>query len=372
MKKIFELTLSVICFYCCSFALVANNALVYNVKVPLTSNAFDREKIAQADAFRQLITKVTGNSQLQKDLSNEDIYKIVDRFLSQISFTSVPIDKSSEFSKPMGEGLEIGFDKNLVIQYIKEQKLPIWSSNRPQLIVIPLMQLWTGNVRILESYKDSIYLKRLEYCIESRGVPFTILTDQSSSQYQFDVNQLWDLKISYAVEQINRPNQMIALMRFLVAQDGTTIGSSLWSYRGVETLVNATGNSFLQSSCEITNEFFDSFSKKFQFTSDLEQLNTIDLAVTNIQNYNDYLFAFQKISSLEMVQKVHLERLKKGSDKLLELFVQVDIDSQENAFIDAVSRMAFFQLNDIQADNILKAKQSIANQQFRYYFQYIK
>ena len=369
-KSVFcRVRLIIVCFLCYSSFAVADD-VIYTVKIALEENRFKPEKRAQAQAFRKALVKVSGSSRYSESITLSQAMSIVNRYVSKLSHVGIPNTKDSEYSTPMDPGLLVGFDRRLLLNFAKQNAIPIWSSNRPKLVVVPLIQQWSDEERIMNRYSDERYINMLEFSIEDRGIESDVVAIDPSRGDNTDLNarELWDLNLSSLLAHKQGSDVLYAVIRFVIAQDGKTLASSLWNYRGKETVVNSAGQDIQHAIQQVIYSFIDGFSKPYQFISQLDKVKSADIVLVDVEDFDEYNMVMQKIGRLEMIHRIRPLSVHKNKDKKLEFSLSIDYDSGEQALIDNISRLGNFELSDIQANSSIDSKSDFKDQIFRYFF----
>ena len=351
----------------------ADEEVIYKVKVKLDLTRFAPEDIAKSYAFRKALVKVSGNSKYGNSVSATKARSMANRYIHQLSQVGIPSTKSSEFSNPTDPGLLVGFHRHLLIDYAKKNKLPIWSSNRSNIVILPMLQQWNGDYRIMNKYSDRNFLNMLRFAVEGRGLALDILAldlDPNSQLQQLNVSQLWDLNVGL-LKGYQKSNTVVAIMRFVIAQDAKTLGSSIWQLEdGKQTVLNYNATNIQLAINNIVDDFVDSYSKKFTFVSSLNSQKQAEIVLVNIEKFGDYKKITKKISSLEMINNISASSLIKNRNNNLELSLNISYDSSEQVLLDHILRFKNFELVDIQVGNPISASSDISKQHFRYYFSY--
>lgn len=127
MKKLIMTAILLFIFQPMSALAVAVDNL-YRIDVPVTSQSDDERAQAAKQAFAQLLMKLTGDTDIEKNPDIQDAMKRADYYVQEFSYSSPTTTSATYF-------IHISFDANDVKRLLKKAGISFWGEKRPLILV---------------------------------------------------------------------------------------------------------------------------------------------------------------------------------------------------------------------------------------------
>ena len=126
MKALLVASFLLYCMFFCSSLLAEQVDDLYLGQVQVTNQTSMAQQAGVRDAFRQVLVKLTGNSQILGTAKVDELLTHVDDYVAALGYTA--LSKSAMSSNNANIGLEVNFSKAALDQFVRAQKLPVLPS----------------------------------------------------------------------------------------------------------------------------------------------------------------------------------------------------------------------------------------------------
>ncbi len=156
----------VIFFFFCLLGWIAPHSwggpeeALFKVEISVTSQTEKERENNTQQALLRLLTKVTGLKNIPRSEEVLASLKEPGRFYSGFSY--------KENTETQDFTITYNFDKNLVLDLVRESNLPYWWSDRPRVVV--WLALEEGSEKILSSSDNHIFQALLRERADERGI----------------------------------------------------------------------------------------------------------------------------------------------------------------------------------------------------------
>lgn len=324
---------------------------LYQAKVYLQEGKADAENRALEAAFKQVLVKISGDSQVVKSPAVKQNTLKYRHWVNEFGRIKIPNSQTANFREADRPGQMVQFNRNLLLNWMKQNKLPIWPANRPKLLIWPVIQQWNGDKRFLSQQTDLVTIKLLEYVAEKRGLPVEIAGIYRFLTNPWTADEAWDLNAqALAQASVDYASNLNMVIRFSTAEDGSSLGTA-FILEGQETyLYSAREPEALALFDTLIGNFVDEYSKKKAFISDLSQQVQLSLVFINTRDYGAYTRLRDLISSLEMIDRVQLVKIVAAKDGSSRVHLQINYQGDESSLIKSIQQLHGFKLLDMNAD----------------------
>lgn len=103
---------------------------LYQASIPVADRSDAERKRAVADGFLQVLVRVSGDSAVAFQESVQTAAASAERYVVQYGY-----ETRSESESPAGVYLNVQYDSNGINNLLRRNSLPLWSSNRPRILV---------------------------------------------------------------------------------------------------------------------------------------------------------------------------------------------------------------------------------------------
>lgn len=311
---------------------------LYQAEVSVANQGQQERNRAIAEGFRQILVKVTGNSNIALNQSLKATFKKASRFVQQYRYRVEVSESDSAVEKRY---LRITFDKQAVDRVLRENGLPVWGKSRPQIIV------WTGfddgsRRKLLMPEFDQQSISMFNRAADLRGIPLLFPVMDLQDQSAISATDLWGA-FEEPVRNASRRYQADSILMVRIkAGRGSSVRSS-WSL-----LVNSDarqwefrGQTFNQVIQQGVNAVADHLASIYAPAGGGDA-QVINMQVSGLDTFEDLLKVEFFLDGQETVQQYQLRQSQ--ADKAI--FV-LSLRGGMQAFVQAVELSGLFEQVDM-------------------------
>ncbi len=308
---------------------------LYSAAVQVSDQSSTQRQKSFSRALAKVLIKTTGKKDIMahpgvsQALAQANNYMVKYAYLtvpSVSSFEKQPASEASHSTRvtaaqmPQGVLLSVQFAKASVDELIRTLGLPIWPSNRPQILVWVVEQTASG-YRFVETDDRP---ESLESSFEYRGLPFQLPLYDLDDQLALNPLAAWSLNQQQLREAAQRYGvDHWVVLRYSQLSGGGVRGSWYLSGRKkdfagdralLNTLQAATNEEFL-SAC--VDQIVDRFARQMSYFANAEA-SLFRLVVENIGNFTAFTQLNNFLEGLEIVNAVKVRSID-GDTLVLDL-----------------------------------------------------
>ena len=271
---------------------------------------------ATRQGLSQVLVKVSGNrSVLEYDVLRRALAQS-DRYVQQYRYLR-PDDDSLK--------LEVYFDPQLVNDLLREARAPLWTANRPPLLVWLAMEDSGGRQPVTgESHPELV--DALTKQLERRGVPAVFPLYDLQDTLTLSLHDLWqldELAVSRASQRYSVSNVLVG--RITALSDDRWMGDWLYLY-GREAMEDSFyGETLAGFSGNAVDLIADSMAARFAIAAGDGGEAAVLVRVDDIVDYADYRKVIQFFETIELVDNVWPAYVE-GNSVVFRLTAQVDAE----------------------------------------------
>ena len=312
LKKLF-LAMMVLVSLCITPAFAVKVASLYQVEIPVASQAADARAQAIQDGFLRVLIKVSGDPHVDQNPDVRASLKSADYYVQEYSYL-LPSTSSSEYI------LLIRYNKRDVNTLLKRSGVAYWGENRPLILVWLAVSNGQEPTEIVDNDTPNGVLNVMKQQGKKYGLPLIFpMMDVS------DVNQVTPADVSAMTlpvlkEAGKRYSPDALLIGNLKQGDGgcestwqLVLGGTQWNWK-------VTGKSPDEVVNNVLNLVSQTFVKRYVVKAANGTRSWFKLEVSNITERNDLVQLIQYLKQLSPVQQVQLSQV---SGNMVELAVQV-------------------------------------------------
>ena len=301
---------------------------LYEVEVPVESQASSARLAGSKVALLQLLTRLTGLTNVPRVDAVAGALAAPDLFYSQFRF--VEVETIDEAGLPIDElHLNIQFERASVLRLLKDAALPIWRANRPKVIAWVVVEA-NGSREILGADDRTDLAIAVQRRAKERGLSLVFPLLDLEDQIKVEPAAVWGRLSAVLDPASKRYGADIVLVGRVQAIAGGSwaVGWEFWldgdlqplATQGLDvTELGAAGVDFL------ADELVQRYAVLGRSTRDIR------LGVTGIRSPADYGDLLRYLARLEFVNEVQLVRVqgdrmgvvvttRAEPDQLLEMF----------------------------------------------------
>lgn len=276
---------------------------LYDAVTPVAGVGAAERNVAVRDAMGKVLVKVTGNRQVTSRKALAAELDNASRYLQQYRYQSLSAAQRSD--QPQQQ-LLTSFDKNELDRLLRNLGLPVWSANRPTILI------WLGDEqrakrRLLTPDLDSSVRAAVDRVAAARGLPLMLPLMDLEDQGQLQVADLWgDFENNIrAASRRYAPDLILT---------GRLIETAARSWRGDWRLYSADSQSHWSSAAATREELVtdalqqaaDNLANRFAPLREERSLSTVRLRVAGISALTDYAAVLELLSSQNSLERVVL------------------------------------------------------------------
>lgn len=145
---------------------------LYQVEVPVVSQATDLRETAINQGFQQVLIRVSGNSQVLKNKNIVEALSQADNYVEQYSYVNLPLGAVVQGDNPQATqlNLQLMFDQVQIRALLQQAGQPNWGVDRPSILV--WLALNDGQVQsLLSTNTVNPWVETLQQIAVRRGIP---------------------------------------------------------------------------------------------------------------------------------------------------------------------------------------------------------
>jgi hypothetical protein len=285
---------------------------LYQGTVTVESRNDERERLsAFSNVFRQVLIKVTGNSevltlpQIRRALNNADDY--VDtwsyRSISESdSALTAAVDATRMVATAQRVELTVSFFEPEVLSLLETANIPLWPGNRPYTLVWLVVQEELGARQIVgastNAFPDVMALLDLE--ANNRALPILLPILDFEDMRAVSANDVWDMDAEKLLQASRRyQSESVLVIRLFRTVTGDVFGKSNHLFRAqifeVE-MFEQSAESFIQESVALATDEISAYYAVL--LSGTDSSIEVNLTVEGIKSAEDYAALLDYVANL--------------------------------------------------------------------------
>jgi hypothetical protein len=284
---------------------------LYQAQLPVMTQTEDERKKKSADALKEVLLKVVGDSAALNSINLTPILNQSDQFIRQYQYHRMN-KLSDDVTQPDILELQLIFNENELNQSITELGLPIWEKSRPEVLLWLAIDNNGTRTIVGEDSIDNAMSYSLKQALTKRGLPLLMPLIDLHDQMQLSFADLWAgfsepiLKASQRYDA-----QIIVTARVTINEKGAM--KIRW-----QSISNDKTEQWQSHGSDAFNagisELADRTSRQFTQVVHNQNAQRYDLQISNVKGYADYIRVKEYLSNLHYISDVQLSNL--ANDKL--------------------------------------------------------
>ena len=291
---------------------------LYSARVAVADRGDAALNTAAREGLARVLVKITGRREIVSEPVLERAVRDARDYLQQYSYQAAD-DRPLE--------LELRFSSEAVRSLVLESGAPLWTANRPQVLVWLVID-GPGGRRLVgaESHPDTIV--QLRRAFERRGLPLVMPLLDLTDIVTLAPGDAWRQNLARIKQASARyPAEQVLVGRTAALSNGRWLGDWML-YDGrerVDRSVSADAVSlFLDAGVDLVA---DVVAGRFALTpSASADASAARLEVSGIKTYADYAAVVGWLESIELIDQANVEWLR-GDRMTLNLVAQADLES---------------------------------------------
>lgn len=279
---------------------------LYAAEVPVADQGSQALDSGARAALAEVLTKVSGSAELLRDPGVKTALGKARSHVLQYSFRR---------SKDPEGGLmgRFEFDGDYVTSLVKEAGAPLWTANRPEVLVWLVADEGAGRYFVSPDSAPEL-AEELLAAFARRGVPARLPLYDLADSAALDPDRAWRLAAPDLEAASRRYGVQDILAGRLTAPSASNwVGE--WAYLAGAEQVNRplntpTREAFLQRGAALVAE---EMAARYAVATGLGDGSGVTLSVVGVNAYSDYAAIVAWLEGLELVEQAKLERLEGDS-----------------------------------------------------------
>ena len=288
---------------------------LYSASVKVETQSMRERRSASQDALAEVFIRASGNTAI---IQNEDLQLSLsraDRYVT--SYVYQAIEQSGESglddSKTGGFILSLDFDSVQVNKALKNANLPVWGSNRPQLLVWWALEDENGR-RLVNSDNDMANFMVTESHAKRRGIPLSWPLFDLTDKQIISTSEVWGLNLDKVIPASERYGAQAVIMgRVRVTGVGRWFGSWVVFINGQQFWLDGDGSNLNSVMQQVMNFAADILAEQYAVTQSSESSGGIILKITGVNSLGDYAKLNKYLAGLSSVEKLVLKAVNQGN-----------------------------------------------------------
>jgi hypothetical protein len=312
-------TLRILLFFlACLFLLPTATALqvtgLYDHLIAVNNESDAERNRAIREAFEAVVLKVTGEHRWLEHPSIEQALENAQSYVGGISYSSemVPLAVTPNSSMPPSLAprverrfIEVNFAASLIDQLLASANIPVWTSNRPSVLVWMALQNAEGERKMLTAEENQQIVAYIQNFAEQRAIPIIFPVLDFEDRRNLSVDAVWGLDDSAITEASERYGaDSILTGRLYFTASGELVGLWQFIFQGETQIFDGFDedlNAYLHAPLDrITSQLASYFSLVPEATT--QQI--VRLQVEGVRDLSAYSALLSYVSGLGLVDSV--------------------------------------------------------------------
>jgi len=279
---------------------------LYAAEVPVAGQNSQALDSGAAAALAEVLLKVSGSAGLLRDPTIKSALGKARSHVQRYSYRRA--------QGPEGElTARFEFDGDYVTSLVKEAGAPLWTANRPEVLVWLVVDDGTGRYFVNPDSAPEL-AEELLAAFARRGVPARLPLYDLADSAAIDPDQAWRLAGTTLAAASQRYGvQDILAGRVEAASASNWVGE--WTYLAGEEQLNRplntpTQEAFLQRGAALVAE---EMAARYAVATGMGDGSGVTLSVVGVNAYADYAAIVAWLEGLELVERANLERIEGDS-----------------------------------------------------------
>jgi len=279
---------------------------LYQAEVPIAGEGTAQRNEAIGRAFADMLVKVTGNRRIVALGGLEQALGKASRYVQQYSYRMADLSQQGSPGGAPQRFLKVFFDAGAVDRLLTERQLPVWSANRPSILVWMGVEQ-RGKRRLLVSEQDPAVRGSIDAAAGNRGLPIVFPIMDLEDQGSLQVADLWgDFESNIRAASRRYGTDLILTGRLVRVSDGFWRGH--WRlYQGQGTLNwNNQGGSEQEVAADGIQQLGDQLANLFAPFGERGSGGALRVRISGIRGLKDYVAIGNLLRSQGGVERVRL------------------------------------------------------------------
>lgn len=302
------------------------------VQVPVSDRMERTRKAAYYQAMEQLIIQLAGSQVILSSPKVAQLLKQSEAYVVQFGYQT-----EKKLTKQQGEvqqlNLEVTFDHASVLKFLVENKVSVWPSPRPSIMLWLVVSDKDGRHFVTKGKYEAIE-KALDQMASKRGVKIQLPTEQMANDVGVTSADIWG-GFNQKIESMNQTsgqqiNQIVKVQATSVAWRGDL--NMLESNKVQQPRHQVSEDSIFLTLDLLMQHAFDQLYNKYAVVLTGDSQSKLIVRLEGIDRFEAYQQIEKALTKMIAVKSAHLKKVQ-GTD----LSIEVALASNYEAFLQAIN-----------------------------------
>jgi len=290
-----------------------------------------------AEALRRVLIKATGVNEFSDNDEVLDALSQARSYVREFGFHSIDVPFNDHLKLQSGvqvttqRVMRVAFLRGAVLQLIRRSGLPLWSANRPDVL------LWLA----FDDYQQQIWVtpelatdlaRHIREIADQRGIPVNFPLADIEDDFVIQPKELLNGDYSsLGAASARYSNDLLLAGHAVQTSSGTWIGGWRFNVDGKQSefqILGANKEEFLSLGI---NRLADALAQKYAVVSDAQH-TSLRLRVLGLNDYAQYSQINSYLNSITAIEKANLE-IVEGDIVVFRLDLKGSLEQFENAVL---------------------------------------
>lgn len=299
------------CLVSANLPAATNTGKLYEAEIPVSDEGGIEQRNALQAAFREVLVRVSGNSNSPDLLAVEGILEKVTPYVQQYRYDTYEQQDPVSGEMVKGKLLWVQFDATAVNRILYEHGLPVWGAQRPLTLVWIAMD--DGKQRYLaDSETIRTMFSELSRHADRRGTPLLFPLLDLEDRGKISVTDLWG-GFQENIMRASRRYQPEAVLtaRIFKQQSGGWQGHwSLYMDNAPALYWTTQGTDSAELSIAAIDNLSQSLARRFAHARSLDQGKVSHITIQGITSLEHYAKVERYLNALTPVSSVYVEHVE--------------------------------------------------------------
>lgn len=283
---------------------------LYSANVKVKTQSVRERHSASQDALAEVFIRASGLTTVVQNENLQGSLSKADQFVISYAYHAMDGSNESGSAKASGEKgfiLSLDFDSVQVNKSLRAANLPVWGSNRPQLLMWWVIED-NRSRRLVNGDTDPDGFKATEHHAKRRGIPLAWPLLDLVDKRLISTSDVWGLKLDRVLPASERYGaQAVIIGRVRVTGLGRWFGSWVLHINGQQFRLDGDEknlNSVMQHAMDFAA---DVLAKQYAVTQSSERSDGITLKITGVDSLSDYAELNDYLAGLSSVEQFILK-----------------------------------------------------------------
>ena len=298
---------------------------LYDVELPVNSQSRSERLRATKAAFKTVLVRLSGSQRVLDKPELAVVSRKAESFLKQFSY----FEQESLPGEQPQTMIKVEFESSLIEALLREQGLPIWSANRPSVLVWLVADDEQG--RRFVGPADTEITANIQAQAVRRGLPVKMPSLDLEDTIAISPDELWQLNL-WSAERAAARYQTDSLLigRMSRLSNGEWLGNWVFSKNGDRLKFDSQSPRLADYVAEAMDVVADELASQYAIVPVNMKAEGVVMRLTGIDTFADYAKALnylQQLAAVRHANPIHIEK----SQMLVRLAADGELHQLEQA-----------------------------------------